>query len=197
MNMADTINNFIENRLTTIYTSMPGIIKKISNGVADVQPAVSQDGVELPVLPNVPVIFPASKTAGFVFDINVGDTVMLMFSTNSIDEWLAGSGRESQTDDPRRFDITDAVAVPGLFSLSSVPNISSSDGCVMNYEDTTVKIKKNGDVEIGGATATALVRDSFIDAFNTHTHPSPAGATSPPTVPVIKATHVTAKTKAV
>ncbi len=171
--LADTINNFIESRLSSVYTALPGVVTKILGNVADVQPAVSEMGVVLPVLPDVPIVFPASKTAGLVFDVAVGDSVLLIFTTSSIDEWLAGSGSLADTDDPRRFDVTDAVAIPGLFSLKSAPILAPTDGCVMNYEDTTVTIKKNGDVVIGGVGATALVKEAVLSTLSTHTHPVP------------------------
>ena len=168
--LADTINSFIENRLSSVYTAIPGVVKKITGNIADIQPAVSKNGVSLPVLPDVPIVFPASSKGGFVFEVAKGDSVLLIFCSSSIDEWLAGNGKESDTDDPRRFDITDAVAIPGLFSLGSVPKLGTTDGCIMSHEDTTITIKKSGDVVIGGDSAKKLINEEFQDMFNDHTH---------------------------
>jgi len=185
--LADTINRFIESRLSSVYTAIPGVVKKISGNIADIQPAVSETGVVLPVLPDVPLVFPSSKTAGFVYEVSKGDSVLLIFCSSSIDEWLAGDGAEADTDDPRRFDITDAVAIPGLFSLSETPKLDSSDGCVMNHEDTTITIKKNGDIVIGGDSAKKLVNEEFKEVFNDHVHnffaaPTGTFSTSKPAV---------------
>jgi len=83
---------------------------------------------------------------------------------------------------------------------NSFPNIEAqiSDGDVALTDGTQkIHIKKTGEIEIeggkisisgasvsiGGEGAQALITQSFLTAFNTHTHGSPSGATTPPTVP--------------
>ncbi len=167
----EAVRTVVNSRLSTVFSAMPGKIVKIGNGKADVEPVINIAGSSrLPVLPDIPVVFPASNTAGFVLDINKGDTVLLVFSNSSLDEWLNGNGGSVETDDPRRFDLTDAVAIPGLFSFTESPTLNSDDGCVMRYKDTSVTIKKNGDVQIGGASAKKLINEEFKSVFNNHTH---------------------------
>ena len=192
--LVDTIRNVVQERLSTVYTSIPGKVVKFNNGKADVEPLVNLQGdSKLPVLPDIPVVFPSSSTAGIVFEVAKDDTVLLVFSNSSLDEWLNGNGGAVDTDDPRRFDLTDAVAIPGLFSFTQAPELSATDGCVMSYDDTKITIKKSGDIQIGGVGATALVKDTFIDLYNAHTHicASPGSPTGVPTPPAVKATVVT------
>ncbi len=185
----ETVRNIVNSRLSTVYTALPAVVESFKNGKATVKPAVSIAGSDkLPVLGDVPVMFPSSKTAGIVFEVSKGDPVLLVFATSSLDEWLQSNGTDTDTDDPRRFDLTDAIAIPGLFPFGNAPELSATDGCVMNYEDTTITIKKSGDIVLGGKSAKALVTDTFVDLFNTHTHPttSPGSPTSAPAVPIQK-----------
>ena len=83
---------------------------------------------------------------------------------------------------------------------NSFPNIEAqiSDGDVAVTDGTQkIHIKKSGGIEIegtkitisggtvsiGGTGTQALITQSFLTAFNTHTHGSPSGATTPPTIP--------------
>jgi len=84
----------------------------------------------IPYLPatidDVPVVFPRSGEFGLTFPLVYGDTVMILFSQRSLDEWLpAGGGRAAGDDsggggtvrirDYRLHNRTDAIVVPGLF----------------------------------------------------------------------------------
>lgn len=84
----------------------------------------------IPAMPatidDVPVVFPRSGEYGLTFPIKYGDTVMILFSQRSLDEWLpTGGGRAAGDDaggggtvrirDYRLHNRTDAIVVPGLF----------------------------------------------------------------------------------
>ncbi len=167
----EAVRTIVNSRLSTVFSAMPAVIESYSGGKATVKPAINISGSDkMPVLSDVPVVFPNSSSAGIVFEVSKGDPVLLVFSCNSIDEWLQSNGKDTETDDPRRFDITDAIAIPGLFPFGSAPELSTSDGCVMRYKDTSVTIKKNGDVQIGGASAKKLINEEFKSVFNNHTH---------------------------
>ena len=93
-----------------------------SKQLADVKPLVKdifegEDGevqhVSIPVITNVPVVFPGAGGMRITFPVAVGDTVHLVFCDRSIDAWLDQGGETSPTDQ-RRHHIADAVAYPGL-----------------------------------------------------------------------------------
>jgi phage gp45-like len=60
-----------------------------------------------------------------------------------------------------------------------------------------ITIKTNGDIELGSSSLSALIKDTIITKFNTHTHISaaPTFATSVPTPLLIPATDATSKVK--
>lgn len=56
------------------------------------------------------------------FPINVGDTVMCVFSQRSMDNFKIGNGQPTVPNDYRKFSDQDAVAIPGLFSFAKSVN---------------------------------------------------------------------------
>ena len=87
-----------------IHTAIPGIIVNIRDGLVnsyvDVQPTVnmvSEDDDPIPrsVVLNVPLIFPVSKTGGITFNVDVGDSVLLVYSMRGLDTWKRGDGNRS------------------------------------------------------------------------------------------------------
>jgi hypothetical protein len=59
-----------------------------------------------------------------------------------------------------------------------------------------IEITSAGKISIGGIGATKLLTDSFVQAFNMHTHPAPGGATLAPTTPIVAETVTTKITEA-
>ena len=100
------------------------------------------------------------------------------------------------SEDGRCFDLSDAIAVAGFQSEADQKPLPVEDGIQLHYDKQTITIKKNGDIEIGGTAVQALVNESFLTAYDQHTHSSPAGGSTG--VPVVTSlpTHKTSKTKA-
>lgn len=127
-------------RLTDgVHTSLPGRIESYdsSSQKADIKPLIKNvlvpvDGPEiveeLPVLPDVPVIFPRSGRFFISLDLQPGDMVLLVFIERSIDRWSQGQGDDTNPIDLRRFSLADAVAIPGLFPFPRALHSSSTDG---------------------------------------------------------------------
>lgn len=143
---------------------------------------VGEDGERaterLPVINGVPVVFPGAGGFRVTFPVAVGDTVLLVFSSSSIDRWLALGGEVDPQDD-RRHSINDAVAIPGLrdfaHSLASTPSTMSlgKDG------GPTIEISGT-DIQAGGSN-NLVTRAEFLS----HGHPIIAtGAISPCAGPV-------------
>lgn len=68
----------------------------------------------LPTLANVPVAFPSSTGFAITWPLFPGDTVYLVMADSSLDEWKSTGAQENVPQDIRRFDLSDAVAIPGL-----------------------------------------------------------------------------------
>ena len=112
------LNNAFDERTNNLYTAIPCIIIAIRNDLndmmVDIQPSINQrseDGVVTPRTPilGVPVQFPVSKSAGFTFPLNVGDTGMAIFSMRNLDSWKSGNGYPSAPMNAAKFDKGDAA----------------------------------------------------------------------------------------
>ena len=125
--LAETIRAVMERRLVDLHTCLPAkiliynpltqtatvqisLLKKYATGITKPWPPI----------PGVQVVFPRS-TAGAAFmhfPLMPGDDVLLVFSERSLDKWKMATFPVSPQD-TRKFDITDAFAIPGGSSLPS------------------------------------------------------------------------------
>ncbi len=109
--IADVVLSAMEQHMTTVYTAMPGKVVSydVHKRAASVQPLVwmaheAEDGTRaverLPVIPNVPVVFPGGRRYGIMFPIQVNDVVMLdVLPTCS---WTGGKIRGGEVKRPWR-----------------------------------------------------------------------------------------------
>lgn len=102
-----------------IHTAIPGKIDSFNtdDGTAKVKPIgkyVTSDGKELdyPMLTEVPVVFPVCQQEGIgiAFPVKKGDSCLIIIFEVELDEWRS----RAKSEGPLRFDLTSAVAIPGL-----------------------------------------------------------------------------------
>lgn len=122
--LAQVIKDAIEGRVAEIHTCMPAIIEKYDadTQTASVSPCLkrvytSGKIVDLPVITNVPVIFPRGGGAVITLDLQKGDIVTLIFAERSIDLWLTSGGKVDPKDF-RKHALSDAYALPGGYPKS-------------------------------------------------------------------------------
>ncbi len=192
--------------LAGVHTSMPGRVVEYfpETQKADIKPllkmlTVHGDGSELvepiPIIPDVPIHF--LRAAGFVmtFPVKAGDLVCLHFMERSIDNYLSSTGEDTDPDDFRKHDLSDAVAVPGFYPFArSIGDISSvnmvmgkSEGGIQIHltPGGTMELKFDGEADEAVALGNALQLfwdNVFKPAFDVHTHAS-AGAPPVPSAP--------------
>lgn len=170
-----------------MYTAMPCIVLTVygegKNQQIDVQPTINKlykddTDEEHPVIMGVPVIFPASRTSMLSFPINVGDTVLCVFSSRGIDNFKIGTGLPTRPTDYRKFDKRDAVAIPGLFPFSKALNdpakrnlAHSTRDAVLTHNIGTsgeceVRLKENGDIQLNTPNNKVIVncKDAVVNA---------------------------------
>ena len=115
----------VESSMVEKHTALPGEIQSYNSSLQTAQIRISinrkidGESIEFPILDDVPVCFPRSKGSGINFPLASGDSVLLIFNERNIDRWRSfGSGQEPT--DSRKFDVNDAVAIPGFFPLKDV-----------------------------------------------------------------------------
>lgn len=154
-----------------------------------------------PPIPNVPVSFAGSVT----WDLEEGEWGLAIICDRSIDEWKATANQSVEPRDPRRFDVTDAVFMPGVQTPASpLPAAAFANSAVVLYDRGT------GDVRLGDSTASDYVAlDSLVQGvfslvkawLDLHVHTGGTlfgGLTGPPQNPSPSATNTAAtKVKAV
>lgn len=124
--LAEVVTRLIEKRLVRVHTCMPARVERYDaeKQLVDVSPLLKEyrdptvDDEDLvadalPVIVNVPVIFPGAGGFRVTFPVQVGDIVELAFQERSIDKWLEDGGLVDP-EDARMHHLTDAVAHVGL-----------------------------------------------------------------------------------
>lgn len=149
VSLESILKSFISFNINQINTCMVGEVvntDNIINGFIDVQPLVNKRGgnydtYEYPVISYVPVVMPATTTAGIILPVKRGDTVLLVIGQHCFDQFKLGVKVPHDTLDLRRFDISDAVAFVGFNTTQdSVWNI---DNHKKEYSEDSLKVYNN------------------------------------------------------
>ncbi len=189
--LPDIIQTFINNSIADIYKCLPAQIETYDETIqlASVKPLIKKkftndEVLALPIINNVPIVFPRSNDAIISFPLSKGDTVALLFVDRSMDEWLS-SGDDVTPDDRRKHNISDAIGIPGLFPFSST-SPAAKDDLLIQYKESKIKIMNNGDIKldagpsgkiaIGNSQEELLdLIDQLIQALITTTTPTQIG----------------------
>ncbi len=171
----------IRNEISGIHTAAPGKVISYdpATGLASVQPSLKlkvPDSrlVDFPVIVGVPVVWPtaAGGAASVTLPLKPGDGVLIVWAERSLDDWLLGG----ESDDPRKFDLTDAIAIPGCNPQGPVAGAAHPDDVCMAYKGTSLRVCADGKVRIEGGD---LIVEGI--SFLQHVHPESIGTqTGPP-----------------
>ncbi len=150
------IYNAIDKKIGEVHTCVPGKIVSFdaSTGLATVLPTMQfkrPDGTRMdyPQISGVPVVIPqaSGQNAVIAYPVKAGDGCLVLFSEQSIDYWMYGQ----QTDTDLKFDLTNAICIPGLFPKV---NGALSDACKLDaviIKNGTASISlKNGGITVNG-----------------------------------------------
>lgn len=182
----DAMMSAFESQMGNVYTAMPCVVVAIRDSLqgqmVDIQPSLNQkfkDGSvqERPVILGVPVSFQVSKTAGFTFPINVGDTGTAIFSMRNMDTWKSGNGRPTSPANAAKMDKSDAIFFPGIQPPSVAVNNPSKHILTHNTQDTVifanlggaeseVRLKADGSVEVNTSNKPVIINcsDATVNA---------------------------------
>lgn len=161
--LASNIKHGIEGAIKDIHTSTPGIIESFDpiTQLATIQPAIKRMFIskeedtevlipsDLPLLINVPVIYPRGGGFSITFPVKKGDECLLVFCERCIDGWHE-TGKVKNPSARRFHSLSDATAFVGISSVpNKIPNYDP-DNIVIKKDDDSVyiKLKVNSDLEI-------------------------------------------------
>jgi len=163
--MAEETNDFvaslrtlIQSELLDFNTSVEGTVQSYSNGLATVLPDATKrfsdgDALPFPPLYNVPIRWPSFNggRCGIKGPIRVGDKVLVVFAQQARDG----------TDDERRFDMTDAYAIPS--GNAQVAQASNNADMIIWFGDAYIKLTEDGKLEINapGGSKTISPNNEF------------------------------------
>lgn len=165
--LTETLEAAVDEAIGDIYSMLPGKIELYDPILqkANVKPLikrrfVGQDGNEdadvLPVLMDVPILFPRGGGYFLTFPLVPGDNVTLLFADRSIDDFLYGDGViDTDPKDLRKYDITDAVAIPAFYPfVKNIKNVVASGAVLGKESGYQVRVGEAGvDVVTEGASA--------------------------------------------
>jgi hypothetical protein len=167
--IVNAIQGAIETSLSDVNTSIPGTIISYDPATnrAVVKPSLPKalaDGraLDAPNIHEVAVAWPAGGGMLMTWPLKPGDGVELRFAQRSLEGWL--SGNEQAPDDPRRFDMSDCIADPGL----KATGISADPDAVQcTFDGTTVRLEPGG---ISRITGTKLYVTADIEHVGNTVH---------------------------
>lgn len=156
----EVIRTAMDGRQVSVWTAIPGIVQTVNftNMTCSVQPSIMgaivdqnnvATSVTLPLLVDVPIVFPSAGGFTITFPMAQGDEVLVVFSSRCIDAWWQ-SGGVQQPMEARMHDLSDGFAIPGPKSVPKAISSISSTGCqIRNNAGTTyVEISGNGKIKI-------------------------------------------------
>jgi hypothetical protein len=160
--MTDAMRQAVLFQLYDVHTALPGQIISYDHSLqkASIQPCLKKsylDGTtqEMPILNNVPVIFPRAGEASLTFPVSPGDACLLLFIERSTDLWKSVGGIVAPND-PRKFDLSDAVAIMGLMPFSENSLSENNEDVLLTYKNSSIRIKASGDIQIETASKVAI-----------------------------------------
>jgi len=184
--LSEALSRAVNRVQSELHVCLPGRVERYDHTQqrADVVPLIRNvyaDGqvTEPQVITNVPVVFPRSGGASLTMPVNRGDGVMLHFTDASLDEWLSSGGTVTP-DDRRRHDLSDCIAVPGLYSFSGTSPQDNNDDVRLQYDGSEIRLKPGGAVEINASNVTinanvaingGSLTHNETNVGDTHTHP--------------------------
>ena len=190
----EIIFSILRGKLDTITV---GIVESYDPGKQSlkVQPAIMRkrlnedEAKARPIIADVRVIFPGSGEYWQTFPISTGDPVVLLAPSRSLDLWM-DSGGVVDPKSTRIFDLSDAIAIPGILDDKNIiPNLTN-DGFYIRKKDGSKHLRLNdsgvhvlGNLDVTGAltvsetiSATGTIQSTGGDvvagtiSLKNHTH---------------------------
>lgn len=155
--LATALREAINGRIEGLHTALPAQIESYDHATqkASVLPLIRRvnkagEELDLPVITDVPVVFPGGGGAALTFPIEAGDTVLLVFSERSLDNWLqtGGVANPAKTGYMR---LSDAIAIPGLKPFNGTFTADNATDVLLSHGAAKLRLTGAGTVALGAA----------------------------------------------
>ncbi len=134
-----------------MHTALPGTIAAFDpvSSMATVKPegsAAMKNGQRLkyPSIVKVPVVFPQAggQDTVIAFPVKPGDGCLIIICENDLKPWMS-HGKETESD--MKFDLTNAVCIPGLFSEGNeaVQKAVEENAVIIKNKDMEMMLKED------------------------------------------------------
>ena len=136
---ADVLNAFVRAGIAKVHVSLPATVIAYNPTLqqATVQVAI-RPRVDDPILgieraaleptapiPNIPVLWPSSSQGSLTFGLLPGDPVTLLVMERDTDSWRTIGLPDSLPIDSRRFNLSDAIVLPGGRSFNPAAGLTA------------------------------------------------------------------------
>lgn len=115
-----------------------------------------------PELHNVPVAFSGTSISRITHPIKIGDLCLVAFCHSSLDIWKQIGGGPVDPKDYRTHDLSDGVAIFGVYDAAHLPTDAPGDAVVWHVDDAYYL--RLGDMD---ADQSVIRGDAFLSALNT------------------------------
>lgn len=170
--LSKVVTEAIEARLTDLHVALPGRVEKFDKTTmkADIQPLLQRkfangDLVDLPVITDVPVMFPRTASAIISMPLKKDDTGLIICSERSLDTWVLKGGIVDPKD-TRKHDLSDGVFIPGLFPFSQ-PSMAEDDVILLKNGllGAALRIKNDGKFQLKNETSGFELISLLVDTL--------------------------------
>nr|DAP50304.1 MAG TPA: baseplate component [Caudoviricetes sp.] len=150
-------------------------------GTVECQPAIREKIINqneeieyknIPLLINVPVVFPSNSEYSITFPLKKGDECLVLFSDLSIDNFWEKGNVQNPIED-RRHDLSDGIAIPCNLSLVKQPGTNVSG----------LTLKSTGSSIVLGSSDITFKNQNHsvtLSQLLSHIHTVPGGVSGPP-----------------
>lgn len=177
----DLYRKMLSSLATNLRVSMPGIIESYdpATQTATIQPAIrekvningNQEWTEIPLLVDVPILFPRAGGYSITFPVSAGDECLVFFADCCYDAFWQSGGVQNQID-RRRHDLSDGLAiVTGISQPNKLSGVSPSGLQIRNDAGSAVIEIVGGNISINSGNI-SIGPSTTIDGrlFLSHTH---------------------------
>ncbi len=169
-NLSELIKRTMIQTMRQLRVSMPCEVVRYNSkrqmvDVRIVQPEIDLAGnnIPMPVITNIPVSFVRCGNSHITHPINKGDTGFIIFADRDISSWVE-TNNTSVVDSARTHSMQDSYFIPGIVGGGKNANPNDVE---IKYNNTTIHLRKNGDVDINTPSKVNVNASNVIVTANT------------------------------